>query len=155
MKATGISLMMLSTLGAVALLACPPTPSPVATADDVGKTAPSASETTAPAPTPSTTASAAPSTSASYVATPLPLPTLDTTCASDAECIVFDEATTGKYACCLFGNGCVLNVANNTSLMRFRAACKSTPPASCPPIGCAQPASPKAKCTAGKCVLVK
>lgn len=141
-------------LAALSLLACPPAPAPIATptaTDDVGTAPPTASETSAPIPQPS----APPSASASFVATPLPLPPLDKTCATDAECIVFDEATTGKYACCMFGNGCVLEVANNTSLMRFRAACKSTPPASCPPIGCAQPASPKARCDAGKCVLAK
>jgi len=83
------------------------------------------------------------------------LPTVDTSCETDGDCVVFDEASTGGYACCLFGGGCVLNIGNKVSVAAFRAACKAQPPNACPPVGCAQPASPKAKCDAHKCVVVR
>jgi hypothetical protein len=128
-----------SLLPVLLALACTKSTPPAVTEDP---TKPVATSTTTTSPPPSTSASAG-------------LPVVDTSCKTDPDCVIYEEASTGTYACCPFGNGCVLNAGNAGSVAAFKAACKATPAAACPPIGCAQPASPKAKCDGGKCVVAK
>lgn len=76
-----------------------------------------------------------------------PLPALELTCASDADCDVIALGLTGAQACC---SGCAWRAASKPSLARFRAACAATPAASCPPIDCAI-ARATARCERGQC----
>ncbi len=56
----------------------------------------------------------------------------------------------GSDLCC---PGCEWKAVNKSSLTRFRADCKASPPAMCPPLGCAAPVV-HAECRAKHCVIV-
>lgn len=92
--------------------------------------------------------SAPPAAPASPRAAERTLPTLATTCTSDADCAVFDTDVAGDTACC---PGCTWHAANQSSKDEFGKACAANPAPSCPPIGCAM-AIVEPKCEAGACV---
>jgi hypothetical protein len=104
----------------------------------------SATETAAaPSSTPAPVASAA----AKPASGERSLPPVDLTCASDADCVTFDDVLTGTTACC---PGCTVQVASKRSFDAFRAACLKTPAPMCPPLGCAM-VPLEAKCVGGTC----
>ena len=78
------------------------------------------------------------------------IPKLDTSCNAAADCVVESDDIDGKWACCA---GCTQRAASKSWEQQFKAACASSPPQQCPPLGCAM-ANVHAECRSHVCTLV-
>jgi hypothetical protein len=124
------------------LAACETTPKAPRPLEPASTNTAGSQPTTAPEAGPVASVSGAPS--ARY-------PALEDACKTDTDCALFDEeiadAPPRTFTCC---GGCTERAATKEWLGRFRAACQTSRPPMCPPLGCAMPLL-RAVCTKGHC----